>query len=238
MNYICLDVGNTRIKAGYFRDQGKPEIISITNENDLLQWLRKNEKETIYVSAVASPCKNILDEFNCHYPANEELAQIIPIRYHPISTLGTDRIFAMMGALSLVKNPVMVADAGTCLTIDIGHPQSGFLGGLIAPGLKMRLEAMHEKTARLPFIKNPEPISYPGVSTHDSMVLGSLGAMAAEILYLNQQVSSLGEAHTLCLSGGDASLLANQLKSFKFESPLILEENLVLYGLYTYASKL
>ena len=79
----------------------------------------------------------------------------IQIGYATPHTLGLDRIAAVVGALMQQPGvPVLIVDAGTCVTYDLLTADGTFVGGNIAPGIRLRLLAMHEHTGKLPHISD------------------------------------------------------------------------------------
>ena len=77
----------------------------------------------------------------------------VKVAYRTPATLGADRLAAVVGAVTLVpQTDLMVIDAGTCITYDFVDAAGLYVGGNISPGVEMRLEALHARTARLPRI--------------------------------------------------------------------------------------
>ncbi|MBK8644943.1 MAG: type III pantothenate kinase [Saprospiraceae bacterium] len=77
--------------------------------------------------------------------------------YQTPETLGQDRIAALLRCLFLhPENNILLVNAGSCVTIDLLEANGTFLGGNIAPGMKMRWKAMHEFTGRLPLVEFAE----------------------------------------------------------------------------------
>ncbi|MBQ2362896.1 MAG: type III pantothenate kinase, partial [Bacteroidaceae bacterium] len=67
--------------------------------------------------------------------------------------MGADRVAADIGARSIYSDrPLLVIDAGTCITFDVIDTDGTILGGAISPGIHLRLKAMHEHTAALPLL--------------------------------------------------------------------------------------
>lgn len=232
MNWL-LDVGNTRIKL---KIGNQETIYGNTGDTDWLCRLRLSfPPKRVVISSVANHEVHSELNFlfpNAEFPNAETCQTFFNADYYPLTTLGTDRYFAAWGASHLAKCPVLVVDAGTCMTLDWADPIQGFQGGVITPGFSMRIKSMHEGTGRLPnldtrFISGE--FSFPGHSTQEALALGSIGAMALEIQQLSSQ-------RTVFLCGGDAQLLANQLKTFNFEASVRLEPDLVLTGLSYYAN--
>lgn len=134
----------------------------------------------------------------------------IAIDYATPHTLGSDRVAAAVGAWSLhVGRPLLVVDAGTAVTYDAVSATGRFLGGNIAPGMSMRLEALHRFTARLPRVKVPYEFDYGeqfmGHDTESAMVLGAVYGIVGAISYYRSRM----EAGTrVVITGGWAEQLS------------------------------
>lgn len=156
------------------------------------------------------------------------------IRYGTRNTLGADRIAAVAGALSLWPGePLIVADAGTALTIDVVSQQQEqrpvFLGGNISPGVSMRLHSLHEYTARLPLVSPDGKLPLWGEDTITALRCGAVRGAASEIKAMRDTF----EKYTQCpvrivLTGGDAVLLCSALTGCGL---LSRETELVAHGL-------
>ncbi|MBK6546881.1 MAG: type III pantothenate kinase [Saprospiraceae bacterium] len=232
---LCIDIGNSRIKMALF-EEGKVQNFSVFNDhsdNDISKWISANNFEkAIYSSVIKSspPWLNLLS-------ANVELLQLnaavktpLKIHYKTPETLGSDRVAAMVGAMSFSENmPLFVVNAGTCITYDLVNQHAEFVGGNIAPGLDMRCKAMHTFTERLPEIKFHDPgSSFLGYDTISAMQNGALQGVVLEIEgYYNKLKKNYLELKCI-ITGGNAAFLVNHLKIGIFAEPY-----LVLKGLNT-----
>lgn len=153
----------------------------------------------------------------------------IPVRigYHTPHTLGLDRIAAVVGAsMECPGRPVLIVDAGTCVTYDLLTADGTFVGGNIAPGIRLRLLAMHEHTGKLPLVSDSGEIPEIGFSTETAMRAGATLGVAYEIEGYMARLNEVYPDLFVFLTGGDALKLAAKIKSRIF-----VNENLVLTGL-------
>jgi len=151
----------------------------------------------------------------------------VKIVYSTPGTLGRDRIAAACGANTLYpgKN-CLVISAGTCMTMDMVLETGIFLGGNIAPGLKMRLESMHLYTARLPLAEPGWPDVAFGDSTIHALQNGACLGMVMEIEGIFQRAKdAFGEVFVV-MTGGDAAFLAEQIESQIFVAPELVTQGL------------
>ena len=158
-----IDIGNTRVKLRFTsfntEDQSfQPATLSVHPKEEFsLELLKKwvEEHEIKYIACAASG--HISVEVNNWFTKHNVLLlshksnMPIKIAYETPETLGKDRMAVAIAANSMYPNEGnLVIDLGTCITYDWVDPKGVFLGGNISPGIEMRLEAMHEKTASLP----------------------------------------------------------------------------------------
>ncbi len=154
----------------------------------------------------------------------------IKIEYATPETLGADRIAAAAGAFELARrqgltgrcSDILIADIGTAATYDRVTNDGRFVGGNIAPGLGMRLQALNKFTAALPKIESRGETPLWGDSTATAMRAGAFNGIVAEIIYHH---TLLGNP-AVFLTGGWAATLA---ESLPFQA--IVEPDLVSYGL-------
>jgi type III pantothenate kinase len=150
--------------------------------------------------------------------------------------LGADRWHALLGACArLPGTSLVVVNAGTATTVDCvlaGEGDSRFVGGCIAPGVRLMLESLARNTAGLP-LATGAPVDFPD-TTDKAIVTGVLDAQAGLVDRVWRRFSAgLDRAPRLLLAGGHAELLAARLTG---ELAPLIEHNLVLRGLAQRAS--
>lgn len=147
--------------------------------------------------------------------------------YDTPGSLGADRIAAAVGAATLFPGEMLlVVDAGTAVTYDAVSPDGHFLGGNIAPGMNMRLEALHRFTARLPRVTVPRELPTDkllGTDTPSAMILGSVFGIVGAISYYQSQLSPTPQ---VVMTGGWANELSRLCRF-----PVSVEPDLVSIGL-------
>lgn len=152
--------------------------------------------------------------------------------YRNPTQLGADRWHGMLGACQRVprRSFVLVA-AGTATTIDcveVSDGQARFVGGCIAPGQRLMLDALANQTAGLPQADGAA-VDFPD-TTDDAITTGVRDAQAGLVeRFVRRFERRLGQAPAVLISGGDAELVAARLQGGEFE--LSIEHNLVLAGL-------
>ena len=151
---IVIDNGNSLTKVGIFERGTLTGKKVFAHLNDLHEFLRNTKAEFALVSSVRSSREEIS---NWPIVAKQvfflDRSLPLPIKnlYATPHTLGVDRLAAACGAHTLYPNTdCLVIDAGTCINYEFVNKKGEYLGGAISPGIRMRFDAMHQGTARLP----------------------------------------------------------------------------------------
>lgn len=141
--------------------------------------------------------------------------------------LGADLAAGAVAALKKYPLPCIIIDLGTASTISVLSEKGEFMGGVIAAGAGITLEALATKTAQLPYINIEAPASVIGTNTIDCMksgiVLGTASMLDGMISRIERE---LGQKATVVATGG----VANDIISC-CESEIIADEHLILEGL-------
>lgn len=133
----------------------------------------------------------------------------IKVAYATPATLGRDRIAAVVGAYDLVGGEwTLVVDCGTAITYDVLSPDGVFVGGNIAPGIFMRLEALNHFTARLPLIETSGECPKWGSDTETALRSGAISGVVAELRYYRSLLPV--ENPRVVLTGGSADLVSGR----------------------------
>ncbi|HND88473.1 MAG TPA: type III pantothenate kinase, partial [Saprospiraceae bacterium] len=180
MSLLTLDIGNTRTKAGLFR-QGSladRQVWAGLSPDQVLTYGRSQGVEAAMICSVAEPDGQLLERMRAAWPT-WELTHETPLpfvnAYRTPQTLGKDRLAAAAGAQALWPGEAcVVVDCGTCIKYEWVEADGTYRGGNIAPGLHMRIRAMHEFTARLPQVPMEMPDSPVGHSTETALQNGAL----------------------------------------------------------------
>ena len=138
----------------------------------------------------------------------------IGIDYATPATLGLDRVALAAGAAKLYPGEtVMVADAGTAVTLDVVDSSPCFRGGRITPGMRLRFEALHAHTSALPLLDANGEHPLIGYSTETAIRSGVVCGLSDEIIETFKQYKNIFGCSRLVLAGGDAGLLVECINS-------------------------
>ena len=149
------------------------------------------------------------------------------INYKSPETFGKDRIANIAAVVFLysLKN-VLIIDAGSCITIDFVDKDGLYLGGRISPGLKMRYQALHHFTAKLPELTIQKEFPVLGNDTDSSIISGVQVGVLSEIQTVITDFKKENDDLFVIITGGDTFFFENALKSTIFA-----DQDLVLKGL-------
>lgn len=234
---LVVDVGNTIAKVAIFRVE---ELVAVYHTSNVtLDGLGVWAKQYGCTAGILS---TVID---LSVIAERALAELPfpPLRLtgntplpmqskYAASKLGTDRVAAVAAVASEQCDLTLIVDLGTCITYDwvLGNCH---LGGNIAPGINMRLKAMHDYTSRLPLVEPSGKTVTIGTTTEDAMLAGVLQGICHEIIgYTTQRILNRAISRVL-ITGGDAHYLEADLKALiTHQAPLLEHDaNLVLKGL-------
>jgi type III pantothenate kinase len=126
----------------------------------------------------------------------------MPIRYANPKEVGADRIANAVAAFDLYGGPCIVVDLGTATTFDAISKEGEYLGGAIAPGVAISLDALYAHAAALRAVELVEPRTVIGQSTEEAIQSGVLYGFAAQIDGMCARFASvLGESVTVATGG-------------------------------------
>jgi type III pantothenate kinase len=155
----------------------------------------------------------------------------MPILYENPLEVGADRIVSAVAAFEKYGGPCIVVDFGTATTLDAVSARGEYLGGAIAPGVRISAEALYAKTAKLPSIEILKPEKAIGRTTVSSMqsglYFGYIGLVSALIQRFKDE---LGGGAAVVATGGFASLIHSEIAAIDFHEPdLVLDGLRLLY---------
>ncbi len=229
---LCIDIGNSRIKAGFFEETKLIDSVysdEHLNHELVSEWASKYNIKQIIISNVRNLNQMEIDKISSDHDvsvADRFMPTPFKISYSTPDTLGIDRILGAAGAQSLFPDSnTLTIDAGTCITYDIVY-NGAFVGGAISPGLQMRLNAMHQLTDKLPLLQLSQPPVTFGSSTASSMQMGAeRGAIHEFNGFISQFLAEFPKLKVI-LTGGDSTFFERHVENATFTAP-----NLVLHGL-------
>jgi type III pantothenate kinase len=123
--------------------------------------------------------------------------------------VGADRIVNAVAAFEKYGGPCIVADYGTATTFDVISADGDYVGGVIAPGIEVSLEALTTRAAKLIKVELVEPEHAIGKSTTEALQAGAVFGFAGEIEGIVHAIwEELGVRAQVIATGGLADLIA------------------------------
>jgi type III pantothenate kinase len=153
----------------------------------------------------------------------------MPIRIDNPLEVGPDRIAAAVRAMERHGAPVITVDFGTATNFDVVGPDGDYLGGVLAPGIEISMEALSQRAARLLRIELIEPPQVIGRSTVQALQSGAIYGFAGQVEGIVRRLHAepgLAQAPVVA-TGGLAEFIAPHTR----ESITHVEPDLVLQGL-------
>jgi type III pantothenate kinase len=151
----------------------------------------------------------------------------ISIKVEAPDEVGADRLVNAASAHERYKGPLIVIDFGTATTFDVVDRDGAYYGGVIAPGINLSLDALHQAAAKLPRIAVERPEKVIGKRTIPAMRSGIYWGYVGLIEGLVARIKSeFGAEMTVIATGGLAPLFADATKAIHH-----LDPDLTLRGL-------
>lgn len=227
---LCLDIGNTQLYGGLYKEKKVAlrfrKVMNKGISSDeigiyLKSVIRENGFDPTDISQIAYcsvvPDLNHSVENSCRHYFDLEPFSIRPgiktglkIKYTNPAEVGADRIADAIGAYTLFPDRnIIIIDFGTATTIEVLTKDKEYLGGAIVPGLKIAMQALEERTAKLPKVEIIKPLKSCGRSTIESiqsgLYYGNLGIIK-EITKAITKENFKGEKPMIIGTGGFSGL--------------------------------
>jgi type III pantothenate kinase len=146
----------------------------------------------------------------------------MPIRMDNPRELGADRLVNAVAAHEVLGGPCVVVDFGTAITYDCVSAGGEYLGGIIAPGVEISLEALTTRAAAIPKIDLTAPRTLIGKSTVDAIRSGVIFGFAAQVDGIVTRLrAELGEETRAIATGGLAEAIVPYCTTIEDVDPLL-----------------
>ncbi len=247
---LVIDVGNTNIVFAVFdgntlKDQWRISTDARRTADEYGVWLTqvlehsKISARSIKGAVVASVVPQVL--FDLRQLAkryfNTELLVLgdprlklktgVGVKIDNPAEVGADRLVNAFAAWSRYKRALIVVDFGTATTFDVVSGQGDYIGGVIAPGINLSLDALHRAAAKLPNIAISRPDKVIGTNTIGAMQSGIYYGYVGLIEGIVARIKAEYNAPMLVIStGGLASLYAKACPVIEH-----VESDLTIHGL-------
>ncbi|PWA12141.1 type III pantothenate kinase [Pueribacillus theae] len=245
---FVLDVGNTNIVLGVFKNgelhkhwrigtsqqKTEDEYAMIIKELFRSENIVFNDIKGIIISSVVPPIMSSL-ELMCKKYFHVDPLIIGPgiktgldIKYENPREVGADRIVNAVAAIDMYDCPLIIVDFGTATTFCYVNEKKHYMGGVIAPGIKISTEALFTYAAKLPRIEITKPDMVIGRNTVSAMQSGIFYGYVGQVEgIVNGIKKQFNTDPKIIATGGLASLIAQGTDIIDHVDPF-----LTLKGLY------
>ena len=249
---LAFDVGNTNIVCGVYKDrklirhwrvatdtlQTADGYAALLGNLFQLTGLSFKEVEDIIISTVVPTIIPILETMSQRYFHTKPILvgpgikTGLNILYDNPKELGADRIVNAVAAVDEYKCPLIIIDMGTATTFCVLDTKGNYLGGAVAPGIGISMEALFQRASKLPrieLVKTPSIICRNTVSAMQAGIYYGFVGQIDEIV--NRIKEELNEKNVKVIAtGGLATLIAKSSKTIDIVDPMLtLKGLLVLY---------
>jgi type III pantothenate kinase len=237
---LCIDIGNTNITMGLYRGEALAAHWRISTDYQkmpdeygilLLSLMARQGFELADVDgvSVASVVPPVTDIFNEMLDAYLGVAPLVvgagvktgvAVRYDNPYEVGADRVVNAAAAYRLYGGPACIVDFGTGTTFDALSATGDYLGGAIAPGVRVAAEALFLRASKLPRIDLTRPRKAIGTNTADSMrsgiLFGYVGLVEGMVERFRRE---LGPTMRVIGTGGLAKMIAQETNVIEIVDP-------------------
>lgn len=227
---IAVDVGNSRIKLGWFDTIDRVEFPSPVStfeqsaewsDDAVAAWLPPGSKDAAWLLSSVAPrtCATLIDSLRRLLGERTQIRQLsfgelpLEIKVPRPDKVGLDRLMGAIAANRLRRKDrsAIIVDLGTAITVNRVDAGGAFVGGAILPGFQLAARSLSEGTQLLPEIAplNSRPTAI-GVDTVGAIQSGIYWGAVGAVGELVRQISA-GEPFDLFLTGGSAELVADAI---------------------------
>ena len=237
---LTIDVGNTQTVLGLFDGDKLVEHWRLATEprrtadelallvNGLLD--HAGHRETIAGVSACSTVPRVLNEVRAmcerwfhHVPVvivEPGVRTGVPVLTDNPKEVGSDRIMNTLAAFNLHGGPAVVVDFGTSTNFDVVSARGEFLGGALAPGIEISVDALAARAAQLLKVQVARPRSVIGKNTVEALQSGILYGFAAQIDGIAERiVAELGPSTTVIATGGLAPVVLEECRRIDVHEP-------------------
>jgi type III pantothenate kinase len=246
---LVIDAGNTNVTLGLFRG---PELLAQwrlttdrerssddygTQVRDLFErdHIDLKQVEAIAIASVVPPLNPSLSRMSEVWfgltPLFVDHTTVtgLKILYDSPAELGADRIVDAVAGVAKYGAPCIVVDFGTATTFNAVNAEHEYLGGVIAPGIKISAEALFSRAAKLPPVEIKRPDRVIGSSTVGAMQSGLFYGYAGLVDgILEKMIAEMDATPRVIATGGLAPLIAGASRFIEIIDPTLTLDGLRL----------
>src|SRR5437764_8026522 len=242
MALLAIDVGNTQTGFGLFEGAELREHWRVATERNRSgdelgalfgNFLDLSAVEGVALASTVPQLHRAYEDFAKEY-AKAELLEVgpgvktgVPVRYDDPRDVGPDRIANAVGAVERHGAPCIVVDFGTSTNFDVVSPEGEYVGGVLAPGIEVSMEALAARAARLFRVDFVEPPTVIAKNTAASLQSGLVYGFAGQVDAIVGRIrGELGAEAPAIATGGLAELIAPHAATIERVDPWLTLEGL------------
>ena len=151
----------------------------------------------------------------------------IEIRHDAPREIGPDRLVNAVAAKDKYGAPAIVADFGTSTNFDVVAPDGAYVGGVLAPGIEVSMDALFARAARLQKVDFVEPPAAIGKTTATALQSGIVYGFAGQVDGIADAIrAELGADAPVIATGGLADLIAPHSRTIREVDPFLTLDGL------------
>jgi type III pantothenate kinase len=241
---LAVDVGNTQTMFGLFDGPELTEHWRIATERhrsgdelgaQYKSFLDLRQVDGISLASTVPQLVRSYQEFAGRY-ADAELLELGPgvktgitVRYDDPREVGPDRVANAVAATDRYGAPCIVVDFGTSTNFDVVSAEGEYVGGVLAPGIEISMDALFERAARLRKVDFVEPPSVIGKTTVAALQSGVVYGFAGQVDGIVTAIRrELGTDARAIATGGLAELIYPHASTIERVDPFLTLEGLRL----------
>jgi type III pantothenate kinase len=244
MALLAIDVGNTQTVFGLFEGEELREHWRVATERNRSgdelgalygSFVDLDAVDGIALASTVPQLHRAYEDFAMEY-AKAELLDLgpgvktgVPIRYDDPREVGPDRIANAVAAVERYGPPAIVVDFGTSTNFDVVSPEGEYVGGVLAPGIEVSMEALFSRAARLFKVDFAEPETVIAKNTASSLQSGLVYGFAGQVDGIVERIrEELGAEAQTVATGGLADLIVPHARTLETIDPFLTLEGIRL----------
>lgn len=245
---LVFDVGNTNIVLGAYKGDKLMDFWRVSTDTQktadeygiiikqmfIHQGYNIDDVKAVIISSVVPPMMYTLEHMSRKYFKKEPLVvgpgikTGMNIRIDNPKEVGADRIVNAVAGYEMYGGPLIIVDFGTATTYCAIAKNGDYLGGAISPGVRISMDALYQRTAKLPRVELLKPDTVICKNTISSIQSGVIFGYVGQVDYIIRRMKKeLGDENTKVIAtGGLSKLIASESETIDVVNGLLTLEGL------------
>lgn len=219
---LCADLGNTCVTFGIFDgdkllQQWRVPVVDFAELDPLWNEQHFADPEAVIIGSVNPAAYELLNawirrKFSLKpLTVGRDLKVDMPVLLKKPEEIGADRLVNAIAGYEKFGGPLIVIDFGSAVTFDVISAKGEYMGGAIAPGIRLSAQALAEKTALLPEVRPQARPPLIGRSTRGAIASGLFHGFLGLVTEMVRRISDeLGAKPHVIATGGDVAIIASE----------------------------